>query len=177
MMRLKGFECVWSCVIATIFCCGGCRISKTGKDQPTEGSKQGEDVSGAVSRPVAQPQQQQGAYSQTIAVTLDDDGKVKEKLSLRLDYFAPSKPGGVTVPSCYESMAAHLVVGRLVCAANVALASDIQVKQLDQVCHTGGNAAPLVATSIPILVGCKGGATFQVYKFEPQIKVDLQGAP
>lgn len=172
--RTNIFQCG---VITTMLLCGGCRISNMGKDQPSEASKQGEDANAAVSRPVVQPQQQQGSYSQIIPVTLGDDGKVKEKLTLRLDYFAPSKPGGVTVPSCYESLSAHLVVGRLVCAVNPELTSDVQAKQLDQVCHTDKASPTLVAASAPILGGCKGGATLQVYKFEPQIKVDSQVAP
>lgn len=153
-----------------------CRISKVGKEQTSE-TTNGSDAGAVVSRPIVQPQQQMGTFAQSLPVTLDDTGKIKEKLSLRLDYFAASKPGGVTVPSCYESLAGHLVIGRLVCAVNLDVAMDVQANQIDQVCHTDTAAPTVVATAGLAFAGCKGSATLQVYKFEPQIKVDSQAAP
>lgn len=151
-----------------------CRISKVGKDLPTESNKQGNEEGATATKPIVQPQQQQGAFSETQPVTLDDDGKFVEKISLRLDYFATPKPGGVTMPSCYDAIAGQLVIGKLVCGSATEVTMDVQANQLDQVCHTD-NATPSVpAKSALIFAGCKGPATFQVYKFEPSIKVDIQ---
>lgn len=161
-------------VVTLVACiCFSCRISKVGKEQTSENNN-GSDAGAVVSKPIVQPQQQVGAFAQSVPVTLDEAGKVKEKLSVRLDYFAAAKPGGVTVPSCYDALAAHLVIGRLVCTVNLDVAMDVQVKQLDQVCHTDTAAPTVAATAGLALVGCKSGATLQVYKFEPQIKIDSQ---
>ena len=157
---------------ASTILCMGCRISKVGKDQSD--TQNGSDAGAVVSKPIVQPQQQVGSFAQSLPVTLDDAGKVKEKLSLRLDYFAASKPGGVTVPSCYDGLASHLVIGRLICAANGDVAMDVQANQIDQVCHTDTASPTVAATAGLALAGCKGGATLQVYKFEPQIKIDSQ---
>lgn len=153
----------------------GCRISKLGTDQPSENSKQGDDQAATASKPIVQPQQQAGStYAQTVNVTVDDNGNIKEKLSLRLDYFAASKPGGVTVPSCYDAFAKHMVIGRLICAVNLQNGADVQAGQLDQICHTDTNNTPTVTAGPALtLPGCKGNATMNVYKFDPQIKVDL----
>lgn len=160
-------------VILAVLVCFSCRISKVGKDQSSENTN-GSDAGAVVSKPIVQPQQQIGSFSQSLPVTLDDSGKVKEKLSMRLDYFASSKPGGVTVPSCYDSFATHLVIGRLVCTINLDVVMDVQVNQLDQVCHTNTATPTVTATSGLAFPGCKGSATLQVYKFEPQIKIDSQ---
>ena len=149
-----------------------CRISKVGTD--TDGNGQSAVGGGGVTSnpPIIQPQRQVEP-GPLLNVNLEDSGKVKESLSLRLDYFPAPRADGISVPTCYEEIAAHLVVARLVCTANSNLAMDVTASQVDQKCYTANPKLRVAAKSSIILAGCQGAATLRTVRYEPDVRLEV----
>lgn len=162
---------LWILVVGTL----SCRIANVGKDVATDQTPvSGGDVS--AKPPIVQPQRSEAAsgVSQAIPVHLGENGAVTQKILLRLDYFAAPKPGGITVPTCYESIAGQLVVGRIECGSKPELRSDVTADQMDQVCYTESTTPKVTAKSTAVVPGCSGPSTLQIYTFAPEMKVELK---
>jgi hypothetical protein len=96
---------------------------------------------------------------------------------MRLDYFPAPRPDGVSVPTCYDAIAAHLVIGRLYCASNGNIAMDVTVSQVHQRCYTSTPSRKIEASTPLMLPGCQGTATLQTLKFEPNVKLEVVSVP
>ena len=159
------------CCTAVVFL-STCRIARIGREDPekTHGSGGGEAVNN--NAPVVQPQRQT-AEGQSWNLTLNASGKVLETLTLRLDYFPAPRPDGVSVPTCYDEIAQHLVVGRLYCGSNGNNSMDVIVAQVNQRCYTATEGRKIEAKSALNLSGCQGAATLKTIKFEPDLKLEV----
>ena len=168
--RIKLLACV---VLSNLFL--GCNISQKG-EQVTDnksGATKGGDAS-ASTGPVIQPQKQ-SEPGQILKVTVDDEGKLLDVLVLRLDYFPAPRVDGVSVPSCYDKIAAHLVVGRLSCGENGNITVDVVADQVIQQCNTASPPIVLPARlPPPVLAGCKGPASLLVTRYSPDIKLEIR---
>lgn len=158
--------------LLSLLCSTGCRISKLGKDYPesTNDSAAGDAI--VTKSPIIQPQQQADSGA-SLNVTFDDAGKLKESLTLRLDYFPTPRPDGVSVPTCYTEIAGHLVVGRLICSANGNLAMDVVASQVNQQCYTSTPVRKIAAKSAIVLIGCVGSAVMQTTRYDPDLKLEV----
>jgi hypothetical protein len=166
---------VWSIGVALSL--SGCRISKLGRDIPSDHDVQsggGEAVN--QSAPILQPQRQ-SVDGPSLSLTLDASGKVLETLTMRLDYFPAPRPDGVSVPTCYDAMATHLVIGRLYCASNGNISMDVTVSQVHQRCYTATPGRKIEASTPLTLPGCQGAATLKTMKFEPNVKLEVVSGP
>lgn len=148
-----------------------CRLARVGNEDPNApaGSPSAADAS-----PIIQPQRNdtQG-LAQVIPVEFDTSHKLKGSVHLRLDYMSPAKPDGVVATSCYESIAGHLVIGRIVCSEPSTLGMDVLAKQVDQICYIK-SSSPQVAAKEPIIFqGCDNAGTLQIFKFNPELKVEV----
>lgn len=160
-----------ACIIVS-----GCRIAKVGKDYPSDETNGTGAADAKGKAPAIQPQRQPNVTGavQAIPVTLDQTGTLVGRVQLRLDYFAPPKPGGVTVPSCYEGISGHLVIAKVECGSDVTLKTDVRADQMDQVCFTE-STTPRVQAKKPIqVVHCSGPSTLQVFSFSPEMKVEVK---
>jgi len=158
-------------ILLCVFSAYSCRISRVGKDYPDSQSPY--DGADASSRsPIIQPQRQ-AELGEVLKLSLDGSGKVLEKLGLRLDYFPAPRADGVSVPTCYEKISESLVVGRLNCLANANLAVDITAGQVLQQCYTSSPMRKIAPTGGMALTGCTGVANFQVFRFSPDIKLEI----
>ncbi len=160
---------------AVLFCAASlssCRISKVGTDTTGGASSAGSGNAVSSNAPVIQPQKQVEP-GVVLTVNLDSSGKVKESLSLRLDYFPAPRPDGVSIPTCYKEIAGHLLVGRLVCAANGNMAIDVTASQVDQKCYTADPKLRVAASSSVVLAGCIGPATLTTVRYEPNVKLEV----
>jgi hypothetical protein len=165
MSRLHG-------VVFCFLALSSCRISKVGTDTSGGGATVGGGNAVSSSSPVIQPQRQTEPGVQ-LTVNLDSSGKVKESLSLRLDYFPAPRPDGVSVPTCYDEIAGHLLVGRLVCGANGNIGMDVTAGQVNQKCYTANPKLRVAASSPIVLAGCVGPATLTTVKYEPDVKLEV----
>lgn len=164
---------VWISTL-TIIGVVSCKIARVGKDMPAESSGGGDAVTSSKA-PLIQPQRQSGIEqpAQVLPVSLSAQGELQGKVALRLDYIAAPQPGTVTLPRCYDAIAGHLVIGRVVCGSNTVLAADVTANQMDQICYNE-SSSPRVAAKKPIsIAGCSGPGTLQIYKFSPEMKVEL----
>ena len=166
ILRLSG-------LILCLATVASCRISKVGTDTSGGGAAAGGGNAVSSSPPVLQPQRQVEPGVQ-FTVNLDSAGKVKESLSLRLDYFPAPRPDGVSIPTCYEQIGGHLLVGRLVCVANGNFAMDVTASQVDQKCYTTNPKLRVAASSTVVLVGCVGTATLTTVRYEPDVKLEVR---
>lgn len=149
-----------------------CRLANVGtSDGPADTNTQQSEAL-KTQAPVVQPQRQPGSVSQAMPVNFDAQHKLADRLNVRLDYFANSKSGGISIPSCYDEIAGHLVVGRVVCGADEGKSVDVKANQLNQICYTQSVTPKHVAKESVSLPGCVGPSTLQVYKFSPEIKVE-----
>jgi hypothetical protein len=150
----------------------GCRMSNLGKDYPESTTVTGGADASTQKPPVIQPQRQ-AEVGNTLAVTVDDEGRLREELTLRLDYFPPPRPDGVSIPTCYQEIAGHLIVGRIFCEGNGNIAADVIASQVNQQCYTATPVRKLAAKSSVVLFGCKGAARIQTYRYEPDLKLEV----
>jgi hypothetical protein len=159
-------------VVLVLLLASSCRISKVGKD--SSGSNEGASSSDAADAkaPVVQPQKQ-STPGVTINVTLDDSGKIIDKLALRLDYFPAPRPDGVSIPTCYNELASHLIVGRMACASNGNIAMDVSAGQVYQRCTISNPAKLIEPKSTLVLAGCRGAAVMQAAHYEPDVKMEV----
>jgi hypothetical protein len=166
-------------ILATIFVtllftlASSCRIAKVGKESPEQGAQSSGAEATRSSSPVVQPQQQATA-TQSFDVNLTETGEVKETLTLRLDYFPAPRADGVSVPTCYNEISGHLVVGRLYCASNGNISADLTASQVTQQCFTVAPTRKIDPKTPAKLAGCVGAATLKTYKFEPDIKLEVK---
>ena len=142
-----------------------------GKDYPDSHSPyEGADV--LAPAPIIQPQRQ-AELGEVFKLSVDGSGKVLEKIGLRLDYFPAPRADGVSVPTCYEKISESLVVGRLSCVGNPNLAMDITASQVLQQCYTSSPMRKITPTGVMTLTGCTGVANLQVFRFSPDIKLEI----
>jgi hypothetical protein len=160
-------------VMSVVMAVSACRISKIGRDASTDQDvRAGGGEALNQSGPVVQPQRQ-SAEGPSIPLTLDASGKVQEILTMRLDYFPAPRPDGVSVPTCYDAIVSHLVIGRLYCASNGNISSDVTVSQVNQRCYTATPGRKIQATQALTLPGCQGAAILKALKFEPNVKLEV----
>jgi hypothetical protein len=151
----------------------GCRLNRSHDEAPDDEGASGSGDAKSSNAPVVQ-QQKQGVPSQILKLTLDDSGKLKETLVLRLDYFPAPNASGVSVPSCYEGLSAHLVIGRILCGSNGNIAVDVTVSQVIQQCFTAIPVKIVPAQTAITLVGCKGPVDLAVTKYSPDVKLEVR---
>ena len=151
----------------------GCRLHGSHDDKPDNETVSGSGEAEHSNAPVVQPQKQSES-NQILKLSLDDAGKLNEVLVLRLDYFPAPNAAGVSVPSCYDNLSAHLVVGRLFCGANGGLAVDVTAAQVIQQCFTATPVKIIPAKSSISLVGCKGPVDLAVTKYSPDVKLEVR---
>jgi hypothetical protein len=149
-----------------------CKMANVGKDYPETNQSPGASDQAKPKPPVLQPERQ-AHMGPILSVTLDDTGKVAEKLVLRLDYFPAPRPDGVSIPSCYQQITADLVVGRLSCGASADIAIDVKAGQVTQQCYTSVPVRIIPAASALVLQGCEGSALLQSFQFKPDLKLEL----
>lgn len=159
-------------VVLTVSFFPSCRMANLGKDYPESTAVTGTGDASSPKPPVLQPQRQ-SQLGGVLPLTIDDEGKVKEQLVLRLDYFPAPRPDGVSVPTCYQEISAGLVVGRVKCDSDANLSADVTASQVNQQCYTSTPARKIAARSAITLVGCKGTAQFQIFRFEPDLKIEI----
>jgi hypothetical protein len=122
---------------------------------------------------VIQPQRQasQGAI---ISVNIDNDGRLMEKLNLRLDYFPPPRPDGVSIPTCYDEIRESAVIARLTCDAVPTIGMDLLASHAYQRCFTANPVKRIDPKAVPVLIGCQGKATLKVVPYSPDIKLEVE---
>jgi len=167
-------------VIGSLYVASACRLGNVGKDMPTEGtdSSKGDGVTAA--KPRVQPQRSASteAPAQVIAVTLTADGDLQQRLSSRLDYISGPQPGGITTAQCFDALSGRLQIGDITCNSDdskgaVPLQAPVTIDQTDQICYTE-SVEPRIRAKGPVrLPGCTGAAALKIYKFTPEIKVEL----
>ena len=162
---------IWFLLAVSIIFAYACRISRVGKDYP---DSEGDVVrgGGTTNVPIIQPQRQP-EVGLTIHVTLDESGRVIEPLGIRLDYFPPPRPDGVSVPTCYKEITPDTIIGRLSCDAATNVAADLSAGQVTQQCYT---ASPVrkVEPKVPlVLSGCVGKATIRTIRYSPDLKLEI----
>jgi hypothetical protein len=150
-----------------------CRIAKVGKDYPDQEIQSGGGDATRSPAPAVQPQQQTTS-GQVFTVNLDSAGVVRESLTLRLDYFPAPRADGVSVPTCYNEIAGHLVIARVYCGGNGNLSADVTASQVSQQCFTVTPTRKIDPKTPIQLSGCSGAATLKTYKFEPDIKLEVK---
>lgn len=168
---MRKSQCHWFLVAAALVV-SGCRLANVGKDYPEEQQKVGQSDAAGSKPPVVQPQKQAAAGS-VLNISFDANGELVEKLTLRLDYFPAPRPDGVSVPTCYDELAGHLVVGRILCSSNGNLALDITAQQVQQKCYTSNPARSVEAKAKVVVAGCVGAASLTTVRYEPDIKLEV----
>lgn len=160
-------------ILGSFFFAYACRISRPGNDAPDAKGQYAGSGADASNAPVIQPQRQatQGAI---FAVNIDNDGRLMEKLNLRLDYFPPPRPDGVSIPTCYNEIRASAVIARLSCDAVPGLSMDLLASHAYQRCYTANPVKRIDPKTVPVLAGCKGKATLTVVAYSPDIKLDVE---
>jgi hypothetical protein len=159
-------------VLVEIALFSGCRMAKLGKDYPDSHTVTGGSDASTSKAPIIQPQRQTQLGS-VLSVKLDDSGKLLDQLIIRLDYFPAPRPDGVSVPTCYDEIAGHLVLGRIICQANGNIAAEIIANQVVQQCYTSTPVRKIAAKSPILLSGCKAAAEIQTYRYEPELKLEV----
>ena len=168
---------VWL-ALGIIFMVVGCRTTRTTNATPETGNT-GEGASanpGSSSNPPSsvQPQNQNGTQiSQSLNVTFGSNGTVNEHLAIRLDYIPAANSNGVNAPACNDQIGSGVVVGRLSCNGSGNRTVDVTANQVNQVCYTSNPVRKIVATGVMTLMGCNGSGVLQVFKFNPDIKVEI----
>jgi hypothetical protein len=166
-------RCSTYILAGALFLSASCRIAKVGKDYPDNEIQSGGGDATRSSAPAVQPQQQTTS-GQVFSVSLDSGGVVREVLTLRLDYFPAPRADGVSVPTCYNEIAGHLVIARIYCGGNGNLSADVTASQVSQQCFTVTPTRKIDPKSPLQLAGCSGAATLKTYKFEPDIKLEVK---
>jgi len=156
----------------TIFLAYSCRISRMGKDYPDPEAVYTNVGTGNQNVPVIQPQRQADGGT-NLLVTLDEGGKLKEVLGLRLDYFPPPRPDGVSLPTCYAEIDASTVLGRITCEANSSLGMDLLAGHVRQQCYTASPMRKLEPRSELVLQGCQGKAVIKTIRYSPDVKLEV----
>ncbi|MEI6832622.1 MAG: hypothetical protein WCL28_01415 [bacterium] len=164
-MRLLTF------ILASFWFLGGCRLARAGGDTPEAGGIQpassvGGNSGGQQSKPT-------GSGGVILIVSFDDDGNLEERLGLRLDFFPPPRPDGVTIASCRTDINASTVLGRVTCDSEKSLAVDVTASHARQQCYTSSPAKVIEPNQVLKLAGCKGKATLKIIQRSPELKVEI----
>lgn len=167
-MRLLTF------IVVTCWFLGGCRLARAGGDKPEAGGIQpASSVGGGSSLPGGQQSKPTGSGGVILVVSFDDDGELQERLGLRLDYFPPPRPDGVTIASCRGDINASTVIGRVTCDAEQSLGADVTAAHAKQQCYTSSPAKVIEPNQVLKLAGCKGKATIKITQRSPELKVEI----
>lgn len=164
-MRLLTF------IVVSFWFLGGCRLARAGGDTPEAGGIQpassvGGNSGGQQSKPM-------GSGGVIFVVSFDADGELQERLGLRLDYFPPPRPDGVTIASCRSDINASTVIGRVICDSDTSLAVDVTAAHVRQQCYISSPAKVIEPNQGLKLLGCKGKATLKIIQRSPELKVEI----
>ena len=160
-------------IVASCCLVGGCRLARAGGDTPEAGGIQPSTSSRGNSSIPGGEQSKPVGGGVTMALYFDNDGRIQEHLCLRLDYFPPPRPDGVSIPSCRSDITESTVVGRIVCDSDQSLAVDLTADQIKQQCYTASPPVVREPTRAMQLPGCKGGATLKITERSPSLKIEL----
>jgi hypothetical protein len=160
-------------IIASGCLVGGCRLARAGGETPEAGGIQPATTSrGSSSTPGGEQSKPIGG-GVILPLNFDDDGRIREHLCLRLDYFPPPRPDAVSIASCRSDITESTVVGRIVCDSDQSLAVDLTADQIKQQCYTASPPVVREPTRAMQLPGCKGSATLKITERSPNLKIEI----
>lgn len=160
-------------IVASCCLMSGCRLARAGGDNPEAGGIQPSTSSRGNSSPPGGQQSKPIGGGVILSLNFDEDGRLRERLGLRLDYFPPPRPDGVSIASCRSDITESTVVGRITCDSDQSLAVDLTASQIKQQCYTASPSVVIEPTKVTQLPGCKGRATLKVIEHSPSLKIEL----
>lgn len=164
-MRLLTF------ILVSSWFLGGCRLARAGGDNPeADGIQPASSVGGNSGGQQSKPMGSGGAM---LVVSFDDDGELQERIGLRLDYFPPPRPDGVTIASCRGDINSSTVIGTVICDSDKSLTVDVTAAHARQQCFTSSPTKVVEPNQILRLAGCKGKATLKITQRSPELKVEI----
>ncbi len=151
-----------------------CRMSSVDTTEPSPESGNTAAGSTASKPPMIQPQRQASVTApQLKPVHFDGNGVLQEQINLRLDYISKPKSGGVSVATCYEAMNPSMQLGSITCNSNKSLKVEVQATHTNQICFIHSSTPKVVPVEVLKLAGCTGEASFELFKYSPDVKLEV----